>query len=57
MAFSKVSGCYFVLLLSVILCKVPVFTFMRSYLSSTSWIQEMNCRALKRSLTDLFSSP
>lgn len=32
-------------------------TFMRSYLSSTSWSQEMNWRALKRSLTDLFSSP
>ena len=34
-----------------------IVTFMRSYLSSTSWIQEMNWRALKRSLTDLFSSP
>lgn len=32
-------------------------TFIRSYLSSTSCNQEMNCRALKRSLTDLFSSP
>lgn len=35
---------------------VPL-TFIRSYLSSTSCNQEMNCRALKRSLTDLFSSP
>lgn len=32
-------------------------TFMRSYLSSTSCSQEMNWRALKRSRTDLFSSP
>lgn len=32
-------------------------TFIRSYLSSTSCSQEMNCRALKRSRTDLFSSP
>lgn len=32
-------------------------TFMRSYLSSTSCSHEMNWRALKRSRTDLFSSP
>lgn len=32
-------------------------TFIRSYLSSTSCNQEINWRALKRSLTDLFSSP
>ena len=30
---------------------------MRSYLSSTSCSQDMNWRALKRSRTDLFSSP